>query len=144
MTDKEKIRAYIESQIALLEKNDTGNPVFGVSAGVVMAELKHLLSFIDSLQEEPVSNDLEAEFVLYLKHKFNIPQEGNTLKTDGWKPSPYDILDIAKHFAQWQALHSLETIKGMEEQAFLAGVEAEQINKSFSKEELLNRWRNKQ
>ena len=55
MTDKEKIRAYIESQIALLEKNDTGNPVFGVSAGVVMAELKHLLSFIDNLQEEPVS-----------------------------------------------------------------------------------------
>ena len=63
---------------------------------------KELLKYIDSLQEEPVSNDLEAEFVLYLKHKFNIPQEGNTLKTDGWKPSPYDILDIAKHFAQWQ------------------------------------------
>ena len=98
---------------------------------------------LNNSQEEPVSNDLEAEFVLYLKHKFNIPQEGNTLKTDGWKPSPYDILDIAKHFAQWQALHSLETIKEMEEQAFLAGVEAEQINKSFSKEELLNRWRNK-
>ena len=93
---------------------------------------KELLEYINSMQEEPVSNDLEAEFVLYLKHKFNISQEGNTLKTDGWKPSPYDILDIAKHFAQWQALHSLETIKGMEEQAFLAGVEAEQINKSFS------------
>lgn len=104
---------------------------------------KELLEYINSLQEEPVSNDLEAEFVLYLKHKFNIPQEGNTLKTDGWKPSPYDILDIAKHFAQWQALHTLETIKEMEKQAFLAGVETEQINKSFSKEELLNRWRNK-
>ena len=104
---------------------------------------KELLEYINSLQEEPMNEDLETEFVLYLKHKFNIPQEGNTLKTDGWKPSPYDILDIAKHFAQWQALHSLETIKGMEEQAFLAGVEAEQTNKSFSKEELLNRWRNK-
>lgn len=54
------------------------------------------------VQEEAVSNDLEAEFVLYLKHKFNIPQEGNTLKTDGWRLSPYDLLDIAKHFAQWQ------------------------------------------
>lgn len=105
---------------------------------------KELLEYIDSLQEEPMNEDLETEFVLYLKHRFNIPQEGNKLKTNGWNPSPYDILDIAKHFAQWQALHSLEAIKGMEEQAFLAGVEAEQINKSFSKEELLNRLRNKQ
>lgn len=68
---------------------------------------KSILSFINTLkvkevQEEPVSNDLEAEFVLYLKHKFNISQEGNTLKTDGWRPSPYDILAIAKHFAKWQ------------------------------------------
>jgi hypothetical protein len=66
-----------------------------------------VLSFLDTLevkevQEEPVSNDLEAEFVLYLKHKFNIPQEGHKLKTNGWSPSPYDLLDIAKHFAQWQ------------------------------------------
>lgn len=57
---------------------------------------------VKEVQEEPVSNDLEAEFVLYLKHKFNIPQEGHKLKTNGWRPSPYDILDIAKHFAQWQ------------------------------------------
>lgn len=58
MTDKEKIRAYIESQIALLDKNNIDNPVLGVSAGIVMSELKHLLSFIDNLQEEPVSEDL--------------------------------------------------------------------------------------
>jgi hypothetical protein len=51
---------------------------------------------------------LEAEFVLYLKHKFNIPQEGHKLKTDGWSPSPYDILDIAKHFAQWQKEQLIE------------------------------------
>ena len=55
----------------------------------------------------------------------------------------YEIECAFEAGAQWQALHSLETIKGMEEQAFLAGVEAEQINKSFPKEELLNRWRNK-
>lgn len=52
-----------------------------------------------------------------------------------------EIENAFKAGAQWQALHSLETIKGMEEQAFLAGVEAEQINKSFSKEELLNKWK---
>lgn len=43
--------------------------------------------------------------------------------------------------AQWQAIYSLETIKEMEEQAFLAGVEAERTSKSFSEEELLNGWR---
>ena|GEM_PF-6189658 len=59
-------------------------------------------------KEEPISNDLEAEFVLYLKHKFNIPQEGHKLKTNGWRPSPYDILDIARHFAQWQKEQLIE------------------------------------
>lgn len=131
MTDKEKIRAYIENQIALLEKNDTGNPVLGMSAGVVMAELKHLLTFIDNLQEEPVNNDLEEAATQYSMDY--LIKSGHTRS-------------VSQHFkagAQWQAFHSLETIKGMEEQAFLAGVEAEQINKSFSKDELLNRWRNK-
>lgn len=53
----------------------------------------------------------------------------------------YEIECAFEAGAHWQALHSLETIKGMEEQAFLAGVEAEQTYKSFSKEELLNGWR---
>jgi len=136
MTDKEKIRAYIESQIALLDKNNIDNPVLGVSAGIVMSELKHLLSFIDSLQEEPVSEDLEEAAAGYAREQLRNPDY----------PTYNDEYEIECAFeagAQWQALHSLETIKGMEEQAFLAGVEAEQINKSFSKEELLNRWRNK-
>ena len=134
MTDKEKIRAYIESQIALLDKNNIDNPVLGVSAGIVMSELKHLLSFIDSLQEEPVSEDLEEAAAGYAREQLRNPDY----------PTYNDEYEIECAFeagAQWQALHSLETIKGMEEQAFLAGVEAEQINKSFSKEELLNRWR---
>lgn len=76
--------------------------------------------------EEPVSNDLEEAANDY----------AHDLVHD-------DVFETFIAGAQWQALHSLETIKGMEEQAFLAGVEAEQINKSFSKEELLNRWRNK-
>ena len=71
------------------------------------------------VQEEPVSKDLEAEFVLYLKHKFNIPQEGNILKTDGWSPSPYDILDIARHFAQWQKTKACEWLKEHEEHPFI-------------------------
>lgn len=125
MTDKEKIRAYIESQIALLDKNSIENPVLGFSAGIVMSELKHLLSFIDNLQEEPVNNDLEEAATQYSMDY--LIKSGHTRS-------------VSQHFkagAQWQAFHSLETIKEMEWQAFLAGVEAEQINKSFSKEELL-------
>lgn len=76
-------------------------------------EDREILSFLDTIdtkevQEEPVSKDLEAEFVLYLKRKFNIPQEGHKLKTNGWRPSPYDILDIARHFAQWQKEQLIE------------------------------------
>ena len=122
MTDKEIIRAYIESQIALLEKNDTGNPVFGVSAGVVMAELKHLLSFIDNLQEEPVSEGLEEAAKNVGKKYF--PDESNIWARPNYEAKAAEY--AFKDGANWQALHSFKTIKGMEEQAFLAGVEAEQ------------------
>lgn len=54
-----------------------------------------------------------------------------------------DVQKAVKLGAQWQALHSLDTIKGMEEQSFLSGVESEQIRKTYNKEELLNKWRNK-
>jgi len=87
---------------------------------------KELLEYIDSLQEEPVNEELEEAANDY----------AHDIVHD-------DVFETFKAGAHWQALHSLETIKGMEEQAFLAGVEAEQINKSFSKEELLNRWGNK-
>jgi hypothetical protein len=91
-------------QEATMDKNQNFLSSYheGIFDGLSMLE-----NFLDTLEvkeveENAVSNDLEAEFVLYLKHKFNIPQEGNILKTDGWSPSPYDLLDIAKHFAQWQ------------------------------------------
>jgi hypothetical protein len=98
-----------------------------------------LLDFINTLEvkevrEETVNEDLEEAAEEYA------PDFSNSIAS---KAAVDAIRDAFKAGAQWQALHSLETIKGMEEQAFLSGVEAEQINKSFSKEELLNRWRNK-
>ena len=98
----EKIKTEIVELIKHDELIADGDSKMNELVNRELETLYHLSKFIDSLQEEPVSNDLEAEFVLYLKHKFNIPQEGDTLKTDGWSPSPYDLLDIAKHFAQWQ------------------------------------------
>lgn len=85
---------------------------------------KELLEYINSLQEEPVSEDLEEAAEEYA------PDFSNSIAS---KAAVDAVRDAFKAGAQWQAIHSLETIKGMEEQAFLAGVEAEQINKSFSK-----------
>lgn len=102
-----------------------------ISGGEVGVELARDPRYKENLEakearEEPMSEDLEEAANDY----------AHDLVHD-------DVFETFIAGAQWQALHSLETIKGMEEQAFLAGVEAEQINKSFSKEELLNRWRNK-
>lgn len=100
---------------------------------------RDILSFLNTLEakevrEETVNEDLEEAAEEYA------PDFSNSIAS---KAAVDAVRDAFKAGAQWQALHSLETIKGMEEQSFLAGVEAEQINKSFSKEELLNRWRNK-
>lgn len=107
MTDKEKIKAEIERRKNQFVSQAESFHKIGMEDkesyyAALASNMNSLSCFLDTLEEEPVSNDLEAEFVLYLKHKFNIPQEGNTLKTNGWNPSPYNILDIAKHFAQWQ------------------------------------------
>lgn len=63
MTDKEKIRAEIERQKKLYEDSLT-NPIhqgFGLQNVIKakISELTYLHSFIDSMQEEPVSKDLE-------------------------------------------------------------------------------------
>ena len=76
----------------------------------VLLNLDNPCKIRKNLQEELISNDIEAEFVLYLKRKFNIPQEGHKLKTNGWKPSPYDLLDIAKHFTQWQKKQEVKKV----------------------------------
>ena len=99
--DKSALVAEIERKIKEGEAVVENVPSSAI-LGLIQA-YKNVISFLDTIEvkevdEEPVSNDLEAEFVIYLKHKFNIPQEGNKLKTNGWNPSPYDLLDIAKHF----------------------------------------------
>lgn len=105
--------------------------ISGGEAGVELARDPRYKENIEvkEVREEPVDEDLEEAACEY---------------ADGENPTctcEECLIKTFKAGAQWQALHSLETIKGMEEQAFLAGVEAEQINKSFSKEELLNKWK---
>ena len=137
--DKSALVAEIDAlQEATMDKN--GNFLSSYDKGKfdALAVLEYFLDTLEvkEVKEEPVPEDLEKVF-----DKYN-----EELKSD-YSNDMFDRGDIfraCKFGAQQQALHSIETIKGMEEQAFLAGVEVEQINKSFSKEELLNKWRNKQ
>ena len=134
-------KADVKAEIEKLEERFT-NQDNEFSDGYHFA-LKLVLSFLNTLEvkevkEEPVPKDLEKVFDKYSEELES--DYSNDMFDRG------DIFRACKFGAQQQALHSLETIKGMEEQAFLAGVEAEQINKSFSKEELeelLNRRINK-
>ena len=73
MTDKEKIRAEIERQI----KKNNGSPI---------SVCNDLLSYIDSLSEEPVSEDLENEIQRYYVE---------------WDEHP-QYVQTARHFANWQ------------------------------------------
>lgn len=109
MTDKEKLEA-IRAEIHRL-----------VDVRRYDKEMANdLFTFMDSLPNEPVSEDLEKAAYEYAN--------GENLIC----PCKECLIKTFNAGAQWQALHSLDLIKGMEEQAFLAGVEAEQ-NKSFLK-----------
>ena len=79
MADKEKIKAEIERRIE-------------IATGEQYLSLKSLLSFIDSMQEEPVSEDLENEIVRW---------------EDSFKhcPASMGYKETAIHFAKWQKNH---------------------------------------
>ena len=79
MAAKEKIKAEIERRIE-------------IATGEQYLSLKSLLSFIDSMQEEPVSEDLENEIVRW---------------EDSFKhcPASMGYKETAIHFAEWQKNH---------------------------------------
>ena len=64
MTDKEKIRAEIERQ-----KKENYYDIYDEYDGFVRNAFESILSFIDSMQEEPVSEDLEEAAKTYAKKK---------------------------------------------------------------------------
>lgn len=99
--------------------------------------LDRLLQFIDSLPEEPASEDLEEELTKYIESKFTIDKE--QLDRFGIKPEDYtfsldkeDMLNFAQHFAEWQRKKDQETIELAEDHAMLAGMmkEREEMMKS--------------
>lgn len=82
MTDKEKIRKEVERLYnqSLADENRQADRGLEFAASVSYGEskaCKKLLSFIDSLQEEPVSEELEEAAMQYakLKHKDAVLQK---------------------------------------------------------------------
>lgn len=60
----------------------------------------YLLGFIDSLPEEPVSEDLEEEMIRW--HKEHFGNERDWGKTSGEYFTRKSQLELALHFAEWQ------------------------------------------
>lgn len=99
MTDKELIKQEIERRKSLADEQKNNGYFFARSDAYM-----ELLNFIDSMTEEPASEDLEE----YYKKEF-LPNE--------WfaKPGQRTISEFnfftAKHFAEWQKRQMTEDAK---------------------------------
>lgn len=112
MTDKQKIRAEIERRMKTCEEAFNACP--STAFGSRIDSYKALLSFIDSLPEEPVSEGIENELERFA---YSLPHSA-----DGFWPKDIDcksveartkygvhhawsyeqVKKIARHFANWQ------------------------------------------
>lgn len=114
MTDKKLIRAEIERKRASYFGNAT---TFTIAQKMVLTEL---LSFIDSMQEEPVSEDLEEAADNYARKNpaYAVDKWGNWSACNREKPK-FDFMAGAK----WQKQQDQETIELAEDHAMFAGME---------------------
>lgn len=115
MTDKQKIRAEIERRMKTCEEAFNACP--STAFGSRIDSYKALLSFIDSLPEEPVSEGIENELERFA---YSLPHSA-----DGFWPKDIDpksveartkygvhhywsyeqVMNIARHFAEWGRNH---------------------------------------
>jgi BMFP domain-containing protein YqiC len=136
MTDKEKIRKEVERlQKELVKEKEKG---FGSDVDdACILELQNVLTYIDSLQEEPVSNDLEEVATKYAQDKY--------LPVQTWQ--------AFKAGAQWQKNYicfagRTKTIEEIKEAllsevlpCFMHGGEADEVIAKL--DEVLNQKKNK-
>ena len=87
MTDKEKIRAEVERLKMEYDKESIFRTVRGDTAREVFGKL---LSFIDSIPEEPVNEDLDDEIVDWCNHLDYVDFDYEAIR------------DAARHIANWQ------------------------------------------
>ena len=85
MTDKEKIRAEVER----LKKENSGSPI---------SVCEDIISFIDSMPEDPASEDLEKEIDRWSKEQY-------------YNDSEKDVFTVvARHFANWQKQQTMKDL----------------------------------
>lgn len=107
MTDKELIKQEIERKqkgvVGAYESEDTEH-------GYKQC-CKEILNFINSLPEEPISDDLEKEIDNYIKDNFFGSKSMVFLsnRTKGELDS-IDVVNIARHFAEWQKQKMIEKV----------------------------------
>ena len=110
MKDKiQKIREVIEKRYEYWREKELNS--HSIESEIRMSECQHLLLILDSLQEEPVNEDLEDFALQYAGHH-----------------APYDscmqeVKDAVKAGANWQEAKDQSTIELAEEHAMLAGME---------------------
>ena len=111
MTDKvQKIREEVVRMHNLLPVMDGDN----ISVNYADKICTTLEMYIDSLQKEPVSEDLEKAIDTYLATYF-----GGEKEKQNW---PF-LKKMAIHFAKWQKAQDQKTIELAEDHAMLAGME---------------------
>lgn len=124
MSKVEKIKAYLERRIAEIRDISQGY-IADKQMSTEYLLLHELLSFIDSLEEEPVSNDLEEACDEYYNETWD-EHGGKAMVVDGchdiWFPSQATD-DFFKAGAQWQKQQDQLTIELAEDHAMLAGME---------------------
>lgn len=116
MTDKEKIRAEIERLMyAYNQEADIASAEDSIGEKVAAGKYdvcKHLLSLIDSMQEEPVSEELEEAVDEYA------PDFSNSIAS---KAAVDAVRDAFKAGAKWQKKKDLETIETAIHHAYYNG-----------------------
>lgn len=123
MTDKvQKIKEWIsKEQDGLMDAN--GNFEYPEHEGAYHI-LCNLDAYIDSLQEEPVSEELEEFANKDYKNALNSVAV-NFMEAQGITPNLYaeQIIRAVKHGAKWQKEQDQSTIELAEDHAMLAGME---------------------
>ena len=102
MTDKvQKIREEVEKRYEYWKEKESNS--HSIESEIRMSECKHLLLMLDSLQKEPVSENLEEEV-------------GNYIKMNGYDglDSIEEVKYIANYFAKWGENHLWKPADGDE------------------------------
>lgn len=92
MADRDKIKAELELRVKRLERANAHPEVIKRVEGSIKA-YKSMIEFIDSMEDEPMEEDLNKEIQRF---SMNLAEQENGGE---WL---HDIMKTARHFAEWQ------------------------------------------